>query len=306
VDHVEYNSFGKRLDTPAIDAAFGWTGRYRDAHTGLQYNNARWYDPTVGRWLSEDPIGFGASDANLLRYVDNAPTLYIDPSGMARAKRLWNGIEVLLDKDTAEFVLDNGKQIKVRNAKFIDCDVSLDDLAKLSDVSPNTIATLRQRYGSDLSIKFDKFGQPDFSRFRKAPPVKIPNPGASNYREKAWEVLKTKHPSLYKKLWPDQENYVWHHRTDGCLELLDKDLHSAFQHTGLQSVLKQLGGAALGLLPGAAASRDGRINDAAREVALEATPIGWGSFITDYFSWLFDSAWEDIYGDKPQASVERR
>jgi RHS repeat-associated protein len=82
VDHVEYNSFGKRLDTPAIDAAFGWTGRYRDAHTGLQYNNARWYDPAVGRWLSEDPIGFAAQDPNLSRYVANAPTTYVDPTGL--------------------------------------------------------------------------------------------------------------------------------------------------------------------------------------------------------------------------------
>jgi RHS repeat-associated protein len=58
------------------------TGRYRDSLTGLQYNHARWYDPKIGRWLSEDPIGFEGDDANLSRYVENAPTMYVDPDGL--------------------------------------------------------------------------------------------------------------------------------------------------------------------------------------------------------------------------------
>jgi hypothetical protein len=40
------------------------------------------YDPGIGRWLSEDPIGFEACDANLYRYVGNDPTNRTDPSGM--------------------------------------------------------------------------------------------------------------------------------------------------------------------------------------------------------------------------------
>ena len=40
------------------------------------------YDPTIGRWISEDPIGFTAGDANLYRYVQNAPTNATDPSGL--------------------------------------------------------------------------------------------------------------------------------------------------------------------------------------------------------------------------------
>jgi RHS repeat-associated protein len=62
---------------------FGWTGRERDAETGLQYNRARYYDPRTARWFSQDPIGFAAGDANLYRYVGNAPTVATDPSGLA-------------------------------------------------------------------------------------------------------------------------------------------------------------------------------------------------------------------------------
>ena len=43
-------------------------------------NYVRWYDPTVGRWLSEDPA---AADVNLHRYCGNAPANGTDPSGMA-------------------------------------------------------------------------------------------------------------------------------------------------------------------------------------------------------------------------------
>jgi RHS repeat-associated protein len=49
--------------------------------TGLQYNRARWYDPTTGRWISQDPLGFDAGDSNLYRYVNNQPTVATDPSG---------------------------------------------------------------------------------------------------------------------------------------------------------------------------------------------------------------------------------
>ena len=40
------------------------------------------YDPTIGRWISEDPEGFQAGDTDLYRYVHNEPTRYTDPSGM--------------------------------------------------------------------------------------------------------------------------------------------------------------------------------------------------------------------------------
>jgi RHS repeat-associated protein len=63
---------------------FIFTGRFRDAMTGLQWNLHRWYDYTTGRWLSEDPIGFRGGDSNLYRYVGNSPLMRTDPSGLIR------------------------------------------------------------------------------------------------------------------------------------------------------------------------------------------------------------------------------
>ena len=41
------------------------------------------YDPTVGRFITLDPIGFDGADANKYRYVGNSPTNATDPSGLA-------------------------------------------------------------------------------------------------------------------------------------------------------------------------------------------------------------------------------
>ena len=42
---------------------------------------ARYYDPRIGRFISEDPLGFRA-DANFYAYVGNRPTTLIDPMGL--------------------------------------------------------------------------------------------------------------------------------------------------------------------------------------------------------------------------------
>lgn len=82
LNHFAYDSFGQRTQTTGVEFRFGYTGRELDAETGLYYYRARYYDPMVGRFVSEDPIGFGAGDPNLYRYVGNNATNFTDPSGL--------------------------------------------------------------------------------------------------------------------------------------------------------------------------------------------------------------------------------
>ncbi|NUP09131.1 MAG: hypothetical protein HOW73_24030 [Polyangiaceae bacterium] len=56
-------------------------GQYEDAETGLYYNRFRYYDPELGRYLSEDPIGL-AGGAALYGYV-HEPHLWVDPAGLS-------------------------------------------------------------------------------------------------------------------------------------------------------------------------------------------------------------------------------
>jgi RHS repeat-associated protein len=81
LNHFVYDGFGTRTGTTAVDFRYGYTGRELDVETGLYYYRARYYDSKVGRFISEDPIGFSAGDTNLYRYVGNNSTNYTDPTG---------------------------------------------------------------------------------------------------------------------------------------------------------------------------------------------------------------------------------
>jgi RHS repeat-associated protein len=68
VDTVTYaDSYGATPtdSAPSLGDRYKFTGREYDKDTKLQYNGARYYDPSIERWLSQDPIGF--DDSNLYR-----------------------------------------------------------------------------------------------------------------------------------------------------------------------------------------------------------------------------------------------
>ena len=53
-----------------------------DVDTGLLWMRQRWYDPTLQRFISRDPIGL-AGGVNLYSYAENTPTSHFDPNGLA-------------------------------------------------------------------------------------------------------------------------------------------------------------------------------------------------------------------------------
>ncbi|WP_257998111.1 RHS repeat domain-containing protein [Oligella urethralis] len=59
-------------------------GQYYDAETSLHYNTFRYYDPELGRFISQDPIGL-MGGINLYQYAPN-PVEWVDPLGLAYAK----------------------------------------------------------------------------------------------------------------------------------------------------------------------------------------------------------------------------
>jgi RHS repeat-associated protein len=78
-----YDSFGNiptsATKPDAVDFLFGYTGQQYDGETGLSDYKGRYYDPTVGRFLSQDPAHDGL---NPYRYVGNDPLNRVDPTGM--------------------------------------------------------------------------------------------------------------------------------------------------------------------------------------------------------------------------------
>jgi len=81
--HYTYAPFG-RTAAEGVSSAnpFQYTGRENDGASGLYYYRARYYHPTLQRFVSEDPIGLLAGDPNLYGYVRNSPTNSSDPLGL--------------------------------------------------------------------------------------------------------------------------------------------------------------------------------------------------------------------------------
>jgi RHS repeat-associated protein len=77
------DSFGKLTNSSgSLTNPFQYTAREFDSETGLYFYRARYYDPNVGRFLSEDPLRFDSDSANFYLYVTNRPSSLIDPLGL--------------------------------------------------------------------------------------------------------------------------------------------------------------------------------------------------------------------------------
>ena len=66
-------------------------GQYFDSESSLHYNWNRYYDPTLGRYITSDPIGLDGG-LNTYGYVSQNPERYIDPEGLVE----WTGDQVRL------------------------------------------------------------------------------------------------------------------------------------------------------------------------------------------------------------------
>ncbi|MCR5750426.1 MAG: RHS domain-containing protein, partial [Kiritimatiellae bacterium] len=92
VERYEYDAWGKVLSVTDADgnalsrSAIGnrilWQAREYSWTTGLYYFRNRWYDPTIGRWISKDPIGIQGG-LNLYEFCGCAVLNSIDPFGYA-------------------------------------------------------------------------------------------------------------------------------------------------------------------------------------------------------------------------------
>jgi len=93
VNQYSYDAFGNianklenilNNDTTLVNQPFKFVGQagVMTEPNGFYYMRARYYDPTVGRFISEDPIGFGGGDVNLMAYVGNNPVNWVDPWGL--------------------------------------------------------------------------------------------------------------------------------------------------------------------------------------------------------------------------------
>ncbi|MDQ5987060.1 MAG: hypothetical protein CSYNP_02796 [Syntrophus sp. SKADARSKE-3] len=84
VQQYAYDTFGNTSVTMDgnIQQPYAFTGREFDKETGMYFYRARYYDPTVGRFVTKAPIGFAGGDVNLYGYVSNNPVNWGDSFGL--------------------------------------------------------------------------------------------------------------------------------------------------------------------------------------------------------------------------------
>ena len=75
------NAGGSVITASAYGNRYMFQGREYSTVTGLYNFRARWYAPTIGRWLSKDPIGLEGG-LNLYAFCGNCPVMFRDPKGL--------------------------------------------------------------------------------------------------------------------------------------------------------------------------------------------------------------------------------
>lgn len=102
-----YKAWGalEALAPREIEQNLRFQGQYYDAETGLHYNTFRCYDPVVGRFTTQDPIGSLGGD-NLYQYAYN-PLVWVDPLGLSPVSPK----TILFSQDSINVVFEDGRNV---------------------------------------------------------------------------------------------------------------------------------------------------------------------------------------------------
>lgn len=129
----QYDESGRVTQKEEADYnPFQYVGKYGvmalDDH--LYYMRARHYDPTIGRFLSEDPIW----STNLYPYADNNPVMGIDPRGLYYNKYLAEQSTLSIQKqENLNMMRKLVESYRVRNLRFTS-DASDEDRDKMKEL----------------------------------------------------------------------------------------------------------------------------------------------------------------------------
>lgn len=84
IERYDYEPYGLPTSTDKPDNEMGYTGHVHDADSGLVYMQQRYYDPSIGQFLSVDPVLPNTTDGtnfNRYWYANSNPYKYVDPDG---------------------------------------------------------------------------------------------------------------------------------------------------------------------------------------------------------------------------------
>jgi len=180
---AKYRAWGavEKLEVNEVEQNLRFQGQYFDAETGLHYNTFRYYDPEIGRFITQDPIGLLGGD-NLYQYAPNTQS-WIDALGLA------------CDKWTVSSHKVNKSSVKGKNLGLDSHHVGQKDLMKdlVEGYDPATApAMLVPRVGHTVS----KEGVGIVSRSRINPNTGLPFTSARDVVARDIKELRRVYPDI--------------------------------------------------------------------------------------------------------------
>lgn len=141
VNEYRYDPWGRtEVVKEGMKNPLRFAGREFDTETGLYYLRARYYDPLVGRFISEDPSHL-AGGLNLYAYAANNPIAFRDPSGLSPCpttpyKMSWTEYAMLSEEDQRK--ADSDKCIEVERYLLNEVFVRANDHRRDPCMTPTT------------------------------------------------------------------------------------------------------------------------------------------------------------------------
>ncbi len=183
---VEYDIYGKvrkLLTGSESDCPFRYQGQYEDMETGLYYNRFRYYSPSEGVYISQDPIGLQSEQANFYAYVPDT-SKFVDIYGLSsNSKKLGEalGQSPGVNHDAHHIVMTGTQDpkmnslVKQMESHGIDPDgrqngiwLARTDADKVPGISPNTShkqdGLHGKAYKDELFDRLDGKNKKDFNK----------------------------------------------------------------------------------------------------------------------------------------------
>ncbi|CAI2794329.1 Cell wall-associated polypeptide CWBP200 [Serratia ficaria] len=182
-----YDTFGKlqgqtvegaaRRNGAQYDQPLRYAGQYQDDESGLHYNLFRYYEPEVGRFTTQDPIGLHGG-LNLYQYAPN-PLGWVDPLGLSPCS---SGTSLTVNKPK---ILSNSNLTNAERSylerQFTKKQNALNRAAQRGELvwSPGThdvrISSVQSSYRQAVAARYERmFGQaPDLTKLNADHPVDL-------------------------------------------------------------------------------------------------------------------------------------
>jgi RHS repeat-associated protein len=128
-----------------------YTGRERDAETGLQLNGHRFYAPHLGRWMQRDPLEYD-DGFNSYQYVHGRPASLVDPFGL---QAVVDPVEYLF---ALQRCMDRCKHYRIYgdDELYRKCIDRCWEIEKFSSVFPNLVGNIRGTLShTERNLKMD-------------------------------------------------------------------------------------------------------------------------------------------------------